>query len=74
MCDSVQMRTYLPICGSLFEKTSSANEKYTYKKVDTVSIKFNYPILKISESLKQGGYFKVMIFQKSKIPLKMLKN
>ena len=34
-CDCVWMRTYLPTYGSLFEKSSSANKKYTYKKIDT---------------------------------------
>ena len=34
-CDCVRMRTYLPTYGSLFEKTSSASEKYAYKKIDT---------------------------------------
>ena len=34
-CDCVRMRTYLPNYGYLFEKTSSANKKYTYRKIDT---------------------------------------
>ena len=33
--ECVRMRTYLPTYGSLFEETSSANKKYTYKKIDT---------------------------------------